>query len=66
MTAIVGILCEEGVVLGTDSSATFGAGGIRTIEQPYDKLHVIGGSVAVAGSGPVGMGQRFEAIVKEA
>lgn len=66
MTAVVGILCQNGVVIGTDSSATFSAGRVRTIEQPCDKLRIIGNSVVIAGSGPVGMGQRFEAIVEEA
>jgi hypothetical protein len=65
MTAIVGILCQTGVVLGTDSSATFGSGRIHTIEQPTQKLSIIGDSVIFAGTGQVGLGQRFEAIVEE-
>jgi hypothetical protein len=64
MTAIVGILCQGGVVIGTDSSATFGTGKTPTIEQPCDKLHIIGDSIVVAGSGPVGLLQRFLAIVE--
>ena len=65
MTAIVGILCQNGVVLGTDSSATFGSGRIRTIEQPTKKLSIIGGSIIFAGTGEVGLGQRFHAIVEK-
>lgn len=65
MTAIVGILCQTGVVLGTDSSATFGSGRIHTIEQPTQKLSIIGDSVVFAGTGQLGLGQRFQAIVKK-
>jgi hypothetical protein len=65
MTSIVGILCQTGVVLGTDSSATFGSGRIRTIEQPTQKLKIIGDSIILAGTGQVGLGQRFQAIVEK-
>jgi len=65
MTAIVGILCQNGVVLGTDSSTTFGSGQIRTVEQPTQKLRIIGDSIILAGTGQVGLGQRFEAIVEK-
>lgn len=63
MTAIVGLLCDNGCVIGTDSSATFAAGRTPTIEQPTEKLHIIGDSVVVAGTGQVGLGQRFCAVV---
>lgn len=66
MTAIVGILCRDGVVVGTDSSATFGALNIRTIEQKVKKLEVIGNHILVAGTGQVGLGQRFCSIVQSA
>lgn len=64
MTAIVGILCKDGIVVGTDSSATFSNAGLRTIEQPVKKLDVIESQIIVAGTGQVGMGQRFCGIVK--
>jgi len=66
MTAIVGILCQQGIVIGSDSSATFGAGKLPTIEQPMEKLNIIGESVIIAGTGQVGLGQRFEQIVEKA
>jgi len=67
MTAIVGILCRDGIVLGSDSSVTFGGAGYRTIEQPTDhKIQIISGKIMVAGTGQVGLGQRFTHIVKEA
>ena len=63
MTAIVGVLCRDGLVIGTDSAATFTAGSMRTIEQPVEKLTIVGGLVIVAGTGQIGMGQRFKHIV---
>lgn len=65
MTAIIGILCKDGVVIGADSSATFVAGNVRTVEQPYDKLELVAGQVIVGGTGPIGMGQRFLAVVRQ-
>jgi hypothetical protein len=66
MTAIVGILCQDGVVVGADSSVSLGPSAqYRTIEQPIEKIAIIGGSVIVAGTGAVGLGQRFQAIVAQ-
>jgi len=65
MTAIVGVLCKDGVVLGTDSSTTFSTGAFPTIEQPTEKLFMRG-DVIVAGTGAVGHGQRFCEIVRQA
>lgn len=66
MTAIVGVLCRDGLVIGTDSSTTFGTGFGPTIEQPTEKLSIIEKAVIVAGTGQVGMGQRFNRIVEVA
>jgi len=67
VTAVVGIFCKDGVVIGTDSSTTFGQSGqFRTIEQPTEKLKIIDNRIIVAGTGQVGVGQRFCAIVGEA
>lgn len=67
MTAIVGIFCNNGVVIGSDSSSTFVHGAaFRTIEQPSNKVCIIDNNVIIVGTGPVGVGQRFCAIVKEA
>ena len=60
MTSIVGIACSDGVVIGTDSAATFGDGSGRpTIEQPVNKIEVINDQVIIAGTGAVGLNQRF-------
>lgn len=66
MTAIIGLLCNNGVIIGADSSVTFTQGQIRTIEQPCEKLEIIGGRIIIAGSGQVGLGQRFSAVVEKA
>lgn len=66
MTAIVGLFCKDGVVIGADSSTTYAAAGnIRTIEQSSNKIHIIDGRVIVAGTGSVGLGQRFCATVEK-
>lgn len=64
MTAIIGVLCTDGVVIGTDSAVTLTAGEFRTTEHPFDKLDLIGEHVILAGTGFVGFGQRFAQIVQ--
>lgn len=60
MTAIVGVLCKDGVVIGADSSTTFSAAGaIRTIEQKTRKIYILENRYIIAGTGQVGLGQRF-------
>jgi 20S proteasome alpha/beta subunit len=66
VTAIVGIRCKDGVVIGSDSSATFGDGiGRGVIEQLTNrKIQVIGEGIIVAGTGAVGHMQRFRAVIQ--
>ncbi len=64
MTSVVGILCTDGIVIGTDSSATFAASTTPTIEQKTNKIEIIDEKIIVAGTGQVGIGQRFCDIVK--
>ena len=65
MTILIGILCQDGVVVGSDSSATFTAGRQTTIEQKCKKVEILcDGHVILAGTGGVGLGQRFSAIVE--
>lgn len=66
MTILIGVLCQDGVVVGADSSATFGAGPqYKTIEQKCKKIEVVEEKVIVAGTGQVGLGQRFNYVVQE-
>jgi len=63
MTILIGVLCQDGVVVGTDSSATFGASQVRTIEQPCKKIGIIDDHIIITGTGQIGLGQRFTEIV---
>ena len=67
MTAIVGLFCKDGVVIGADSSMTLAAAGnFRTIEQSSNKIHIVDGRIIIAGTGSVGLGQRFCAMAEKA
>ncbi len=68
MTVLVGLKCRGGVVVGSDSSATFTTStpNFNTIEQPTKKVFVIDNKVIVAGTGQIGLGQRFSAAVEKA
>ena len=66
MTAIVGLFCKEGVVIGADSASTFVAGNMRTIEQPTEKIYIIDNQVIVAGTGAMGLTQRLCGVVEKA
>lgn len=67
MTILVGVRCEDGIVIGSDSSATFGGQvGVRTIEQQAQKVFVVADKIIIAGSGEVGLGQRFTEAVRVA
>lgn len=65
MTILIGVLCQDGVVIGTDSSATFSNCRTPTIEQKCKKIEIIGDHVVVSGTGAVGLSQRFTSIVEE-
>lgn len=64
MTILIGVLCNDGVVVGADSSATFSVGNLRTVEQKTSKVHIIEDKVISAGTGQVGLGQRFDYLVE--
>jgi hypothetical protein len=67
MTVLVGLLCTDGIIIGSDSSATFGADmAHKTIEQSVQKVFVVQGRIILAGTGQVGAGQRFTAAVDAA
>jgi hypothetical protein len=67
MTVLVGVRCTDGVVIGADSIATSSAGHFQTIRMlTDDKIKIVGDKVIIAGTGSVGLGQRFHAIVQDA
>jgi hypothetical protein len=58
VTVLVGILCSDGVVIGSDSAATFGASGMNTIGQQYcQKVTLLQDKIVYASTGAVGIGQ---------
>ena len=63
MTLIVGVRCEDGVVVGADSISTyFSSGGRPTIEQEVgSKIDIFNCEVLVATAGSVGMSQLVKA-----
>lgn len=62
MTLIVGIQCSDGVVLASDSAATFGDGRASTIgQQEVKKVRVLSNSVLYSSTGAVGMSQLIAA-----
>ena len=66
MTLVVGVRCTDGVVVGTDSAVTFASGQHETIEQPLrQKIDIIQDQIIVAGTGQVGLGQRFVDITEQ-
>jgi len=65
MTILVGILCENGIVIGADTSATFGRISRSTIEQPCKKITIINNYVIIAGTGFMGLGQRFVEVIRK-
>jgi len=65
MTIIIGVLCKDAVIIGSDSSATFVTPELKgTIEQKTEKIEIIDGRIIVAGSGEIGKGQRFKEVIK--
>lgn len=65
MTLLVGIKCTDGVVIGSDSAVTFAdAQGQWTISQSHSKkIDVLDEQIIVAGTGDVGLNQRFIELV---
>ena len=65
MTLIVGILCKDGVVMASDSAATFGADGRPTIgQQEIRKVHQVNDCILHGGTGAIGVGQLIQDTLK--
>lgn len=65
MTVLVGINCSDGVVIGADGSATFAQGQRPTVEQVTQKIRILDGRVILAGTGSIGLDQRFAEILED-
>ena len=64
MTVIIGVICKDGAIIGSDSSATFAAGNVRTVEQKTKKVILIDDNKIMCGTGEVALSQRFEQIIQ--
>jgi hypothetical protein len=64
LTVIVAVKCSDGIVVGADGIAT-SSNGIQATMQiaSSSKIQIVGGKVIIAGTGEVGLGQRFHQIV---
>ncbi|MEX0881580.1 MAG: hypothetical protein WDZ34_01760 [Candidatus Saccharimonadales bacterium] len=65
MTLIVGVLCSDGAVVGSDGAATLGQPGNPTVRQEVRKLDVLNDKIIVGVSGPVGLGQKIKYTINE-
>jgi 20S proteasome alpha/beta subunit len=67
LTLIVGILCQDGVVVGSDSAATFGTAGVPTIgQQAVTKIHRLTDSILFSSTGAIGIAQLVAREVQKA
>ena len=65
MTVLVGVKCTNGVVIGADSIATSAHGHASLLQTQTDKIQIIADQIIVAGSGSVGLIQRFNDVVNK-
>ncbi|MCH8035153.1 MAG: hypothetical protein IH950_15540, partial [Bacteroidetes bacterium] len=65
MTVIIGALCQDGIVIGSDSSTTFATGGYRTVEQITKKVTTLAENILLCGTGQVGLDQRFQYVINK-
>lgn len=65
MSLIVAIRCTDGVVVGSDSAATFGSMGQATIRQTARKIAILDGSIICAVAGAAGLSQQFSGCLSD-
>lgn len=65
MGLVVGLVCEDGVVIGSDSSRPNTDLGTPEPSGPVQKTYVIGGDVLLSTTGNVGFAQRLEMVLRE-
>ena len=61
MTVLVGVVCQDGVIIGTDSAMTSTAGPMQRTVQETDcvKIDIHFGEIVTATTGAIGLSQRF-------
>ena len=62
MALIIGIHCSDGVVIGTDSAAASDPLAPTASREFQQRIAIIDDRVIVAGTGAIGLGQRFAAL----
>ncbi|OHB83846.1 MAG: hypothetical protein A2V98_16935 [Planctomycetes bacterium RBG_16_64_12] len=60
---LVGILCEDGVVVGSADSGPRQTGGLDPAEESWANTLVVERDLILAGTGRIGLGQRFADVV---
>ena len=65
MTLLVGILCDDGVVIAADQQVTQGGLAGLTVARACVKPTIIGGQAIYAFSGPVSVGQQITAQLND-
>ncbi len=65
MTVLVGVRCEDAVIIGSDSAVSTVVGNSYTVEHPARKISIIDDQIIVAGTGSLGLGQRFVGVVSD-
>jgi hypothetical protein len=67
LTLIVGILCSDGIVIASDSAATYSTGFATTIgQQEVKKVHQLGSSILYGSTGAIGMSQLLQSAIETA
>jgi 20S proteasome alpha/beta subunit len=67
LTLIVGIVCSDGVVVASDSAATYGKEGVLTIGQQHiTKIHKLAESMIFSSTGAIGIAQLIAQKTKKA
>src|ERR1035437_7507378 len=64
MTLIIGILCQDGIVVGSDGAATMGVLGMQTAKQSVKKLTLHHNCIITGISGSVGLSQRINGTIE--
>ena len=67
MTVLVAVKCVDGIIVGADGVATSSNGFDPTMQTASSsKIQIIAGKVIIAGTGEVGLAQRFQQVVEGA
>lgn len=65
MGLVLGVLCEDGVVIGSDSSRPNNARDTPIPCAPLQKTYLIGRDMVLGSTGDVGFAQRLEMVLRE-